>query len=487
MEAQTPTRMKATEVESSPGNLMSESKSAVSIGARLEMLVDDWLIDRCSNITLHLTTPRREEIVWTNEKSWEGPTSCYFKVVQDGALIRLYYRGVNDEIVCYAESRDGIHFERPNLGQYEFEGERNNNIVFQGSEADSFASHNFAPFLDTNPQALTGERYKAIGGHRRSDGTGRALYAFSSPDGIRWKKWRDEPIITEGKFDSLNVAFWDEVAGFYRSYSRVWVPADGAAMPPGGLAVYAGLRGIQSSASNDFLNWSPGQPNSYSGSAPPEEFYTNAVTPAPNAPHILLAFPMRFVANRQKNDVFGQDGICDTVFMSSRNGVQWDRTFGEAFVRPGLDPRNWTDRSTMTAAGFAVTAPEEFSFYVSEHYRWPDNRLRRYSIRRDGFASLRAGAPIGEWTTRPLTFEGRNLKLNYSTSAAGSLRVEVQNEAGQPLPGYGLGQSGVLFGDELDGVVRWENQADLQSLQGQAIRLRFVMQDADLYALQFRE
>jgi len=462
---------------------MSKSKSVVSIGSRLEMLVDDWLIEDQQNLTLQLTAPQREEIVWVNEAPCEGATSCYFNVIQDGALTRLYYRGVDDTSVCYAESKDGIHFERSDLNLYDFDGNKKNNIVFQGSDENSFASHNFAPFLDSNPNASEEERYKAVGGHRRSDGSGRELYAFSSPDGIHWKKWHDEPIITAGKFDSLNVVFWDNVAGVYRCFSRLWIPADNSAVPVGGVPVNKGLRGIQSCTSSDFLHWSTPQPHQYCGQMPPEEFYTNATIPAPNAPHILLAFPMRYVGHRQKNDIFGQDAVCDAVFMSSRDGVRWDRTFGEAWIRPGLDQRNWTDRSNMTARGIVATSPEEFSVYVSEHYRWPDNRLRRYSIRRDGFASLRAGAQRGEWTTRPLTFTGKQLQLNYSTSAAGSIQVEVQNEAGVPLPGFELEQSKVLFGDELDAIVCWKNGNDLSALQNQPVRFRFVMRDADLYAV----
>lgn len=135
---------------------MHTSKSVVALDSRRELLVDDWLVETRQNVALHLTEPRREEVVWTNEPPLDGPTSCYFNVLQTGSLIRLYYRGANDQFTCYAQSEDGLHFERPQLGLYEFEGSRDNNIVFRGSASDSFASHNFAPFLDANPQAKEG-------------------------------------------------------------------------------------------------------------------------------------------------------------------------------------------------------------------------------------------------------------------------------------------------------------------------------------------
>ncbi len=88
--------------------------------------------------------------------------------------------------------------------------------------------------------------------------------------------------------------------------------------------------------------------------------------------------------------------------------------------------------------------------------------------------------------TKPLTFAGKALELNYATSAAGSLRVEIQDAVGNPLPGYGLGDSENVVGDNVERVVHWNNKSDLQMLAGHPIRLRFVLQDADLYALRFR-
>jgi hypothetical protein len=354
-----------------------------------------------------------------------------------------------------------------------------------GRDADSFASHNFAPFLDANPHAAPAAKYKVLGGHRRSDGSGRVLYAFSSPDGLHWQKLCPDPVLTQGAFDSLNVAFWDGMAGAYRCYSRTWVEPDGSLPQAGGLPVGQGARGIQSCTSPDFVNWSQPQANTYAAGAPIEEFYTNATVPAPAAEHLFFSFPMRFVAARKKIAEHPQDGVSDAVFMSSRDGAHWHRIHTDALIRPGRDPRNWTDRSNMVAWGL-VTAPTELSLYVSEHYRWPDNRLRRYSLRPDGFASLYAAGKSGEWTTKPLRFTGENLRLNYSTSAAGAVRVEVQNAAGQPLGGYELEQSQALFGDELDAVARWRNRPDLAPLRGQTVRLRFEMAEADLYALQTR-
>ena len=92
----------------------------------------------------------------------------------------------------------------------------------------------------------------------------------------------------------------------------------------------------------------------------------------------------------------------------------------------------------------------------------------------------------GEFTTRPLVFAGRQLFLNYSTSAVGSLRVEVQDETGRSLSGYELSASSEIFGDEIERPVAWQNNTDISSLAGRPFRLRFVLRDADLYSIQFR-
>jgi len=449
----------------------------VAIGGRVEMFVDGWLIDpaRSRGVALTLQTPIRREVVLTADKPWEGSTSAYFTVFQDGPRVRLYYRGFvpeggdtsEQQVTCYAESADGINFVRPNLGLFEFQGSKENNIVHRG-----VAAHNFAPFLDTNPQAKPSERYKAVGGLE-----GR-LFAFGSPDGIRWEQIQTEPIMTQGAFDSHNIVFWDELAKFYRCYSRHWSGGN-----------YTGVRAVQSSTSRDFLRWDDPAPNRHraaDGSEPtPEHFYTNATTLCPGAPHHYLSFPMRFVPDRKRPGPIKDAGVSDAVFLSSRDGRNWDRTFLDAWVRPGPDERNWTHRNNMPAWGIVPTNPGEFSMYLSEHFAWPDNRLRRITVRRHGFGSMHADNRGGEFTTRVLTFAGDHLLLNYATSAAGSVQVELQDEHGMPLPGYAMTDMNPLFGDELDALASWKSGKNLSGLVGRPVRLRFALKDADLFALTF--
>jgi hypothetical protein len=197
-------------------------------------------------------------------------------------------------------------------------------------------------------------------------------------------------------------------------------------------------------------------------------------------------FPKRFVPERTFQDGWEKNGLSEAVFMSSRDGFHFDRRFMQAFIRPGPDPRNWTDRNTIVAVGVVQTSDTEISLYYVENYQHPSDRLRRTTLRIDGFASVNAPYAGGEFTTGPLTFEGGELVINYATSAAGSIRVEVQEADGKAIDGYLLPQSTEIFGDQIERAVAWDNGTDVSALAGRPVRLRFTMKDADLYSIRFR-
>lgn len=174
--------------------------------------------------------------------------------------------------------------------------------------------------------------------------------------------------------------------------------------------------------------------------------------------------------------------------MTSRGGTTFDRTFMEAFLPPGLDRRNWVARNNMAAVGLVPTGPEEISIYYLQHNSQPTSHIRRHTLRTDGFVSVKAPYQGGELVTKPLIFEGKALEINFSTSVVGSIRLEIQDIDGQAIPGFNLADANEIVGDEIARDVSWrgEHGLDVSQLAGQPIRLRFVMQDADLYAIRFR-
>ena len=242
---------------------------------------------------------------------------------------------------------------------------------------------------------------------------------------------------------------------------------------------------IRRTTSDDFRNWSRFEYLDY-GDTPPEHFYTCMVAQYPRAPHLYLGFEKRFLPGRKAVPEHLVPGTSDAIFMSSRDGVHFDRRFMESWIRPGLDRGNWTDRNFHVAWDIIQTSPTELSFYWLENYRHAGCRAQRGTLRLDGFVSISGGYAGGELTTKPLRFSGRGLVINYATSAVGSVRVEVQDVNGTPIPGIRLKECPEIYGDHIERVVAWKRGADLGALAGKPVRLRFVLKDADLYSIRFQ-
>ena len=451
----------------------SDVNKVIEIGSRLELMVDDFLIERMDGVQLKLQTPREMPLA-------DSPLldAAYATVIKDGDLYRAYYRqmilgykGPSDsgnpgETTCYAESPDGIKWLKPNLDLFEINGSRANNVILH----ESPFCHNFSPFLDTRPEKDRGKRFKALAGLHHTGG----LYAFESGDGTHWTKMQNTPVITyspptpqDFAFDSQNIAFWSEAERCYVCYFRTWKTPHGD------------LRTISRRTSPDFLHWS--EPVAMNPNLPGEHLYTSQTHPYFRAPHIYVALPTRYIAGRVgEQETNAMLGSTDILLMTSRAGATtYDRLFTEAFIRPGLDPARWESRANYVALNVVPTSPSEMSIYhsVSGH---------RYVLRTDGFVSARAGFTKGELLTKPLSFSGKELILNYSTSAAGSLRIEIQDANGAPLSGLRLDDCPAIIGDEIERHVEWKQKTDLGALQGKPVRLRFVMTECDLYSFRFR-
>lgn len=480
----------------------------LDIGTRRELLVDAALIERMEGkAALRLHQPVMREIALVTDQPWEGNMCGGYKTYfRDGDRFRLYYQAWHGDIVehdgqvvlteapiriGYLESADGIHWQRPALGIIDVNGSMANNLTFDGFPPCQRGAHGFAPFKDNNPACAPEARYKAIG----ADNTWPcSLFALQSPNGLHWSLLREEKLAIDGAFDSQNLAFWDALRGEYRCYYRDFTTDS--------------CRGIKTCTSPDFLHWTEGEWLDYPG-APAEQLYTNQILPYYRAPHLFLGFPTRYVerpwspsiealpelAHRRlrarASERYGA-AVTDGLFMSSRDGRTFTR-WGEAFIRPGLRPvGSWTYGDCYQGWGLLETAsdipgaPNELSFFAAEGYwRGAANAFRRYTLRLDGFVSLSAPLAGGGMVTAPLTFTGTRLSMNLATSAAGSLKVELQEADGTPIPGYTLDDCWEIIGDTLDYTVRWKSGTDISGMAGRPVRLHVVLHDADLYSYQF--
>jgi len=459
--------------------------AGIDIGSRRELFVDRHLIERLDGARLELEEPRDEGEVLRFDAPWEGAFSGYATVIRDGETLRLYYRGLPEagadgsaaESTCYAQSTDGAHWTKPELGLFDYRGSRANNIVLAGAAP---SSHNFSPFLDARPGVPDDQRFKALGGTSAS-----GLIGWVSADGVGWRRLREEPVFRDQGwvFDSQNVAFWSEHENCYVLYYR---------RSPNGI------RAIARTTSDDFLSWSAPVQMRYSDTGserPSQHLYTSQTHPYFRAPHIYVATAARFLPGRRvlSDEEAAAIGVhpryfgdtSDSVLLTTRGGDLYDRSFLGALIKPGIGARNWVSRTGYPALGVVASGEHEMSLYANQDYGQPTAHLHRYSLRLDGFASLSAPFEGGELLTRPLRFAGARLTINFATSAAGSIRVEMQDAAGQPLPGYALADSIETIGNEIERAVRWTSGADVAALAGRTVRLRFVMRDAKLFAMRF--
>ncbi len=475
----------------------------ISISNRRECFFDEYLIDTDKNTAeFKLHEPIRRECALVHDAPWEGDGCDFHNIVKEDGFYRMYYLGWwmlekgkgKDIYVCYAESRDGLTWEKPDLGLFEFEGSTHNNIIL---DRKTHGSHidNFMVFKDTNPSCPADERYKAVCQFAHHRPYRPELICYFSADGIRFRK--GHVITDKGYFDTLNVAFYDESIRKYRCYFRSF-----HAVPESG-DLNAGVRDIRYIESEDFINWSEPVMLDF-GDAEEVPLYTNLIGSYHRAPHMLVGFPTRYIERREWTPAF--DELCgrekrlermnahprygltvtDCLFMCSRDGVHFKR-YDEAFMRPEAEyPTGWVYGDCYPSYGLIETpsaipgADNELSFYIFDgHWMGEPTRLYRYSMRMDGFASLHAGAKEKLIVTKEFSFDGDTLYANIATSARGYAYFTLKGEDGSLLT------SCEIFGNSTDKRIRFPGD-DLSAFRGKPVTLTVRMREADLYSIQFR-
>lgn len=474
-----------------------------------QLFVDDYIVEKLSGgARYELHTPQIKEVVMEYDEPWEGTYSNYHSIFKDGDKFRMYYRGWNRGVIgelthqmvwCYAESKDGINWVKPNLSLFEFQGSKNNNIVLADKKFDGFDfkfADNMTVFKDQNSNVPPSARYKAFVDlrNKRPDWS---LLLFESADGIHWVPANGaQPVLSkdQGSYDSQNTAFWDSRFNEYRAYWRFFGKDS--------------LRSIKMGTSKDFIHWENIKEIQYSDSFH-HPMYTNGIIPYYRAPQIYLGLPARYIDRKWSesmkelpqlkqresrsitNPRYGT-ALTESLLIASHDGVNFKR-WNDAFLRPGIErDGTWNYGQQYIAWSFLETqsnlpgAPNELSLYANEGL-WTEKggKLRRYTLRLDGFVSVIAPLTGGMLLTKPLVFEGGKLSLNFSTSAFGSIRVQLQDEEGQPFPGYSLSDCSPIFGDSVDRVVYWKHGTDVSSLAGHVIQILYEIRDGDLYSFYF--
>ncbi len=446
--------------------------------------------------------PEKREFSVPLDKPWEGDIS-FTVILKDDDIYRMYYLAgsrVNAEQtsfementfkVCYMESKDGLRWERPNLGIVEFNGTKDNNIII--NEAVEFFV-----FKDTNPSCPAAEKYKAIFQRQYK------LYCMFSADGIHFG---EERLIADADYyDTLNVAFYDENKGCYVCYVRGDHRPDGREFPPfknkRRIIYYAVRRDIRVMYSKDFLHWSKSERIKIDGIEESMQLYTNHISKYYRAPQYYIGFPVRYNERklkwtksyddlcgakyrRNRFNIFPRYGtvMTDCIFIHGKDGLRFEKS-PKAFLQPGREREDgWLYGECYPVYGFVETPNDlygypETSLYAYEGLWGNDCKLVRYAMRPDGFVSYRADEEIKKIKTKKFIFKGNALEMNFSTSAMGSIVVQITD-------GERTIKSGELFGDDLAKKV-WFPKGDLAKFQGKEVAMTILLKEAEVYSFQF--
>jgi hypothetical protein len=461
------------------------------------LFLDPAFVREAEGAKLVVNPPKSSEIVIRPDKPWESLViSFYLSVVDEGDKLRMWYicRDKEQGNVAYAESVDGVHWLKPDVGVAEYHGSHANNLV----GLRNFCGNVFRDDHATNPQ----DRYVyvcAVGG-----GQG-GFYRFTSPDGFKWK--RDEQPILPFDADSQNVTFWDSRAGKYVTYLRGWNPTK--------QPVAAGRKVVR--FETEHLDRPSGivptQPNTrkpVKGQMPepwvrdelPDalvcdaedpkdtDIYTNAIQPYPLDPSWYVGFPAFY--RHAIGSPLVNDGWTETQFVGSRDGKKWERYNREPYVKPG-PAGSESAGMVYIGSGLVVRGDEIWQYgtgfrtthgMVRSQKQPGDGTIFRHVHRVDGFVSLDFASAGGHALCGSLKVTGSRLLLNLDAGALGALRVGLRDADGKPIPGYGLDDCTPLRGNATGSAVAWRG-GDLAALKDREVQVEIAGARAKLYSLRF--
>ncbi len=390
--------------------------------------------------------------------------------------------------IGYAESDNGMDWTFPKLGLVEREGSTDNSMVYGPPLFGDSGYHGGGVFRDDSAppaeryklvylgtvteeafEAVRSQRPEALDGFAR-DGWKRlyGMFGAVSPDGLSWTRI-PEPLVIQTS-DTRNVCEYDAALGQYVAYCRTW-------------HIYR--RSIGRMATDDFRRFPlPEEVFCPDASMTPDQtWYANAKTTMPGASDHHIMFPLRWSLKEDRLDFF---------LATSPDNVVWSMTPGGPVCEPG-ESGAW-DGACVTALSNMVTLGDDRigmlvhgSPVPHKHPRspfmgsgmgwawWPKGRL----------IALRADDE-GTFALWPVKARGRAVHLNFRTSNAGFVKVEVIGEGGGGADGRTFDDCDLLTGDHLDKEVSWAGQTDPGHPDGEAIVLRFRMRNAELYSVEFK-
>lgn len=501
-------------------------RGPIDVGSQSQLLVDDYFIERSHGIELAVNPPRKMGRVLLPEKPWEAYRIFVQTVLHDGDIYRMYYScmpskpaGKGDTIKCrhcsrevaddtvicscgwcpsakthermfgnmaYAESKDGVHWEKPTLGLKEFDGSKANNLV-----------PNVGPVVSIVPNPLRGARLLSLPADLN------VIKLTGSDDGRVFR------VLAEGlspfSMDTSNQILWDPNHQKYVAYLRgfpgrrvvVRAETDDPTQTPWPHGEGANLD-IEKGSKYVTTELPTVMDGTRLGTY---EIYNPALNIYPNQeggvylafPTVYRAYPRQPGRPHHNYNKAPNDGMAEIYLLVSRDGKKFSIPEKTAYVSPGTE--NEPDRGYLSmAVGIIEKGDELWQYYtgveVTHGVVDPGERSGiggAYLLvqKRDRFAGARAGHARGEIVTPPLIFSGNRLEINVDCGGLGEAWVEILDAEGNPIPGFRMDEFDVVDMNHVHARCAWMENPDVGKLAGQPIRLRFKLRAATLYAFRF--
>ena len=482
-------------------------KAAINIGSKAQLFVDQMLVKSSEEITfiLHSGQKHPANPLLKADQPWEGwRISIYGNVIFDEAQgkFRLWYttdvtKDFPNFSVCYAESQDGIRWNKPLIGTIDAaRGGRQHNAVLNDALLPSVIKDDHDP----DPQ----RRYKMVA-YVHKDKPEGGPHTFTSPDGLQWTRLSHEPIC---RSNDVITVYYDEERRLYVAFPKHSTDVRGQVR-----------RCFALSTSKDFVTWTtpryvfkPDLIDDAGSLARIEQ--VRAQLDVPDDPKLMrtefygigayptesctLAFPWVFTINNSGR--YGNhEGPSEIQLASTRDLQTWERPFRTPIIPHGL-PGEWDCGFLATQSRALRVKDEIWLYYAGANYTHGSPCLYKdidrgtkftgsiglATWKLDRFVSADAPAQGGTITTVPFIFSGKRLELNaVATQPGAGITVEFIDAEGHSNLTWGTSER--MTGDALRHTVVWKNQPDLKSLAGKPVSLRFKLNDAALFSFAFRE
>jgi len=520
----------------------AEMKMAIQPGRKV-LFLDDHAVARMANLDRTMHQPEKKGAVFRPDGPTDGvrvQTATAPIWIAEERVYKLFYMAfpyrnsnwvVRDIGCALAVSKDGLHWERPELGEVSIRGSKANNRFYVVDPKLCWGNNMAKDFVcdphDPNPS----RRYKGFLG-----AIGRVPVVSS--DGIHWRKLGDKTIPSSDTsslvYDELGKRYIGTVktGTKYGRSAAVTFSADFENWTKPRISFHtddedqaiAKERIRQRLADPGLQNPMFNDPDPQTGWKPPKghiptwraETYRLAIFPYEG---VYMGLPMIYLPTGQalplRNNTVGFQEIQLAFSRDPELRVKsWVRLGGrQPFIETSrLDAglAGSFDRQQISPLNRPLVMGDELWFYyvgskgrTPPYKMWPDGRIRNEKdltaeeqadfddgwmaiclavLRLDGFVSLDAGKDGGEIVTKPFEATGTDLFLNVDVGQDGQAQVEVLDDDGEPLARFGLGDCVKMQGTGVRQEVVWRTGASWQFLKGQTVSIRICLKNASLYA-----